>query len=143
MPQARYSIVIQRPVDDVFAFVADGERCPEWRPSVLEIKRVAGNGGAGTRYAQTVAGPMNRRISADYEITIFEPSRRLEFRTVSGPARPHGSYEFESLGGGTRLTFSLDAELGGLQRLLMSGAVQKTMDAEIRTLDNLKALLEA
>jgi hypothetical protein len=29
MPQARYSIVIQRPVDEVFAFVADGERCPE------------------------------------------------------------------------------------------------------------------
>jgi carbon monoxide dehydrogenase subunit G len=46
------------------------------------------------------------------------------------------------LGGGTRLTFSLDAELGGIQRLLMSGAVQKTMDAEVKTLDNLKRVLE-
>ena len=41
------------------------------------------------------------------------------------------------------LTFSLDAELSGLRRFLMGSAVQRTMDAEVRTLDNLKAVLEA
>jgi carbon monoxide dehydrogenase subunit G len=142
MPVARYSVTIKRPVDAVFAFVADGEKCPQWRPGVLDIKRVSGDG-VGTKYAQGVRGPMNRRIAADYEITVFEPNRQIEFQTVAGPARPHGRYDFEAIEGGTRLTFSLDAELRGLQKLLMAGAVQKTMDSEVRTLDNLKEVLES
>lgn len=142
MPQATYSVTIRRPVDDVFAFVADGEKCPQWRPGVLDIKRVSGDG-LGTRYAQGVRGPMGRRIAADYETTVFEPNRRLEFQTVTGPARPHGRYDFDAADGGTNLTFSLDAQLSGLRKVLMGGAVQRTMDSEVRTLDNLKRVLEA
>jgi uncharacterized protein YndB with AHSA1/START domain len=141
MPEAKYSVTVRRPVESVFAFVADGEKCPQWRPGVIDIERVSGHG-VGTRYAQGVKGPMGRRIAADYEITVFEPGRRLEFQTITGPARPHGRYDFEAADGDTRLTFSLDSQLTGLRRLLMGGAVQRTMDAEVRTLDNLKRVLE-
>jgi uncharacterized membrane protein len=141
MAQASYSVTIGKPVEEVFAFVADGEKCPQWRPGVLDIKRVSGDG-VGTRYAQGVKGPMNRRIAADYEITVFEPNRRLEFQTVTGPARPHGRYDFERVEGGTRIAFALDAELTGFRKLLMGGMVQKTMDSEVHTLDNLKRVLE-
>jgi uncharacterized protein YndB with AHSA1/START domain len=144
MPQASYSTIINRPVADVFAFVVDGERCTQWRSGVVDIVRATGamDGGVGTRYIQGVKGPLGRRISADYEITVFEPDTRLEFQTVAGPARPHGRYDFEPADGGTRLTLSLDAELTGLRRSLMGGTVQKTMDAEVRALDNLKRVLE-
>ena len=145
MPQATYSVTINRPVRDVFAYVADGEKCKEWRPGVLDIVRATGamDGGVGTRYLQGVKGPMGRRIRADYEISVFEPDRRIEFQTVAGPARPHGRYDLAATAdGGTQLSFSLDAELSGLRKLLMAGAVQKTMDAEVRTLDNLKRNLE-
>ncbi|HEX5014365.1 MAG TPA: SRPBCC family protein [Candidatus Limnocylindrales bacterium] len=145
MPHATYSVTINRPVADVFAYVADGENAREWRPGVLDIVRATGamDGGVGTRYLQGVKGPMGRRIRADYEITVFEPERRLEFQTVAGPARPHGRYDFAPTpDGGTTVTFSLDVELGGVRKLLMAGAVQKTMDAEVRALDNLKRNLE-
>jgi uncharacterized protein YndB with AHSA1/START domain len=142
MPQASYSVSIARPVDEVFAFVLDGETGPQWRPGVLDISRTSGHG-VGTRYAQGVRGPMGRRIAADYEITALEPNRRIEFQTVTGPARPHGRYDFEATAGGTLLTFSLDATLTGLRGLLMAGAVQKTMDTEVRALDSLKRILEA
>jgi carbon monoxide dehydrogenase subunit G len=141
MPSATYSVTISRPAGDVFAFVADGEKCPLWRPGVLDIKRVSGEG-VGTKYSQGVKGPMGRRIAADYEVTLFEPDRRLEFQTLTGPARPHGRYDLEPVEGGTRLSFSLDAQLTGLSRLLMGSAVQKTMYSEVRTLDNLKRVLE-
>jgi carbon monoxide dehydrogenase subunit G len=141
MANATHSVSIDRPIEAVFAFVADGEQCPRWRPGVLDIKRLSGEG-VGTRYAQGVAGPMGRRVSADYEITVYEPNRRIEFQTVAGPVRPHGRYDFEPADGGTRLTFSLDASLGGLRKLLMGSMVQRTMDGEVRNLDNLKALLE-
>lgn len=142
MPQAKYSVTIDRPVEVVFAFVADGENCPQWRPSVVDIKRMSGDG-VGTRYAQGVKGPMHRRVAADYEISVFEANRRLEFQTVTGPARPHGRYEFEAVESGTRLMFSLDAQLTGFGRLFLNRAVQKTMDSEVKTLDNLKRVLES
>jgi uncharacterized protein YndB with AHSA1/START domain len=143
MPQAQHSVTINRPVEAVFAFVADGEKCPQWRPGVLDIKRISGDGSVGTMYAQGVRGPMGRRIAADYKITASEPNRRLEFQTVTGPARPHGRYDFEAAEGGTRLTFALDAELTGLRKLLMGSMVQKTMESEVATLDQLKQVLEA
>jgi carbon monoxide dehydrogenase subunit G len=141
MPHATNSITIHRPVEAVFDFVADGEKCPQWRPGVIDIRRVSG-AGVGTIYAQGAKGPLGRRIAADYEITVFEPNRSIEFRVIAGPARPHGRYDFEAVDGGTRLTFSLDATLTGLRNLLMSSAVQSTMNAEVQTLDNLKRVLE-
>lgn len=66
----------------------------------------------------------------------------MEFQTVSGPVRPHGRYDFEAVDGGTRVTFSLDATLTGLRKFLMGSMVQTTMDAEVKTLDNLKRVLE-
>ena len=142
MRQASYTVTVNRPIESVFAFVADGEKCLAWRPGVIDIKRVSGDG-LGARYAQGVRGPTGRRIAADYELTVFEPASRLEFQTITGPVRPHGRYDFESVDGGTRLTFSLDAQLGGIQKLLMVAMVQKTMDAEVQTIDNLKRVLEA
>ena len=143
MPQAQRTVTINRPVEAVFAFVADGEKCPQWRPGVVDIKRVSGDGGVGTTYQQGVSGPMGRRIAADYEITKSEPNRVIEFQTTTGPARPDGRYEFESVDGGTRLTFALDAELTGIRKLLMGSMVQKTMESEVATLDKLKSVLEA
>jgi len=135
-------VTIRRPVEAVFDFVADGENCPQWRPGVLDIKRISGNG-VGTTYRQGVRGPMGRRIAADYRVTVLEPNRVLAFETIAGPVRPRGRYEFEPHNGSTRLTFSLETELSGLTRLLMGSMVSRTMASEVMTLDNLKRILEA
>jgi uncharacterized protein YndB with AHSA1/START domain len=142
VPTAKHSVTIQRPIEAVFAFIADGEQCPRWRSGVLDIKRTAGEG-VGTKYAQGVRGPVGRRIAADYEITTYEPNRRIEFQTTAGPVRPHGRYDFEALDGGTRLTFTLEAQLTGLRQVLMGSMVQRTMDAEVEAIDNVKRILEA
>lgn len=143
MPSAQHTVTINRPPEAVFAYVLDGERCPEWRSHVLDIKRLSGDGGVGTTYAQGVAGPMGRRITADYEVTVCEPNRLLEFQTIAGPARPHGRFEVAPEGSGSRLSLSLDASMKGLAALLMSGMVQKTMDSEVRNIERIKANLEA
>ena len=141
MPSAERTVTINRPVDEVFGFVSDGRNAKLWRPGVLDVDLVSG-AGQGARYSQGVRGPGGRRIAADYEITEFEPNQRVAFRATAGPVRPKGSFTFESMGTGTILTFALDAQLGGLQKLLMGGMVQSTMDAEMGALDNLKDLLE-
>ncbi|MDP9251013.1 MAG: hypothetical protein M3O78_06560, partial [Chloroflexota bacterium] len=71
-----------------------------------------------------------------------EPNRLLEFQTITGPARPHGRFEIAADGDGSRLTLSLDANMKGLAALFMSGAVQKTMNSEVRNIERIKANLE-
>jgi uncharacterized protein YndB with AHSA1/START domain len=142
MPSAEREVTIARPVGDVFAFVADGLNAPQWRPGVLDISLASGSG-LGAVYKQGVKGPGGRRIAADYRITAYEPNRRLAFETIAGPVRPTGQFAFDDLDGATRLTFALQAELTGLKKLLMSGAVQKTMDAEVAATGRLKEVLEA
>ncbi|HEY2915670.1 MAG TPA: SRPBCC family protein [Candidatus Limnocylindrales bacterium] len=141
MPSAQRSIVINRTVDEVWAFVTDGTTAPRWRPGVLDIAKVSGMG-AGEVWKQGVKGPGGRRIDADYEITAWEPGKLMAFKAIAGPVRPTGEYRFAAENGGTRLQFSLQAELSGWKKLLMGGAVQSTMDAEVAALDRLKTVLE-
>jgi hypothetical protein len=115
MPSAENSIVINRPRSDVFASVADHENDPKWRPGVADIKRASGEG---------------------------QPGTLLAFRTLAGPVRPEGSYWFEDADGGTRVTFSLNANLSGAQKL-MTPMVSKSMRNEVAALDNLKRVLES
>ena len=142
MPEARHEVTIGRSAGEVFAFVADGLNGPKWRPGILDIALVSGTG-LGATYKQGVKGPGGRRIDADYRITAYEPGHRLAFEAIAGPVRPTGEYVFETVPGGTSLTFSLAAELGGIKKLLMGGAVQKTMEAEVAATERLKELLES
>jgi uncharacterized protein YndB with AHSA1/START domain len=142
MPAATHTTTIAAPVDRVFAFVADGANATRWRPGVLDVQHVSGTG-VGATYKQGVKGPGGRRVAADYVITAFEPNRRLAFKATAGPVRPVGEYTFEDLGGSTRLTMSLSAELSGLKALLMGGAVQRTMDAEVLTIEGIQGQLGA
>jgi uncharacterized protein YndB with AHSA1/START domain len=142
MAAAQRSIVINRPNQDVWAFIADGANAPKWRPGVLDVAHLSGQG-LGETWKQGVKGPGGRRIDADYEITAWEPPQRLAFKAIAGPVRPRGEYRLVPDGAGTQLTFSLEAELSGWKKLVMGGAVQSTMDAEVANLDRLKAVLEA
>ncbi len=142
MPDARHQVTINRPVSEVFAFIADGLNGPKWRSGITDIALVSGSG-IGATYKQGVKGPGGRRIDADYRVTAYEPNSRLAFEAIAGPVRPTGEYILEPVADGTHLTCALQAELGGIKRLLMGGAVQKTMDAEVESTEKLKSLLES
>jgi uncharacterized protein YndB with AHSA1/START domain len=140
MPEATNSIVIRRPAAEVFAFIADGETAKRWRSGVLDVRHRSGQG-RGAVYEQGVKGPFGRRVPADYEITEYEPDRRLAFKAIAGPVRPEGTYVLESADGGTRVTFTLTCSPQGLARL-MSPMVAATMRKEVAQLDELRATLE-
>lgn len=143
MPQAEHSVIIERPVPEVFAYIADGAKNPTWRSSVIDINLASGTAGAvGAHYTQGMKGP-GGRIAADYEITEVVPDRRIAFRVVAGPARPEGRYEFQPAAGGTRVTFTLNWEPKGFKEKLMAPMVARTMPKEVATLDDLKRVMEA
>jgi uncharacterized membrane protein len=142
MPNAEHTVTIDRPIDEVFAYLSDGHNNPHWRSAVVEIERTSPARGNGATYRQVVKGPGGRRIPADYRITVYSPPRELTFQVTAGPARPAGRFRLAEAGPGrTTISFSLDLKPTGLTRLI-SPMITKTMRAEVTQLDQLKAELE-
>jgi hypothetical protein len=97
--------VIERPIEDVFAFLAAGTNDPKFSPRVLEIaKTTDGPPGVGTRFASTVkdAGMKTKR---EFELTEFEPPTKIRWaeRSKNLVTAPEGGYDLSPEGTGTRL----------------------------------------
>ena len=141
MAHAERNISIDRPLTDVFDFIADGMNNPLWRSSVIDIQRVAGKPlQVGAVFKQGLKGP-GGRIDGDYEIVEFQTNQWIKFQVITGPARPTGSYKFEAQGNSTRVTFTLDFEAQGLAKL-MEPMIASSMRSEVAMLSNLKSYLE-
>lgn len=100
------TVVIDRPIEEVFAFLADGENDPKFSPRVQEItKRTDGPPGVGTVYASTVkdAGMTTKR---EFELTEFAAPTRIRWaeRSKNIVTAPEGGYDLAPEGDGTRLT---------------------------------------
>jgi uncharacterized protein YndB with AHSA1/START domain len=114
------TVVIDRPIEEVFAFLADGENDPKFSPRVLEIaKTTDGPPGVGTVYASTVkdAGVKTKR---EFKLTEFEPPTRIRWAEVSKNAvtATEGGYDLAPEGDGTRVTLHNVLEGHGFGKLI-------------------------
>jgi uncharacterized protein YndB with AHSA1/START domain len=142
MAYARNEVVINRPIEDVFAYLAAGENNARWRGGVLEVVRTSGQNGHGATYRQVVQGPNGRRIRHDYRVTTHEPPTRLRFEHTTGLARPVGHFELAAVGPArTAVSFELTWPAKGPKRLL-NNMIERWMTSEVTRLDNLEQLLE-
>jgi carbon monoxide dehydrogenase subunit G len=135
------TVTIRRPVEEVFTFLADFENVPKWNHAIVETKKVSpGPVGVGTTYRQTRSAPS--RSEEAFEVTVFEPTRRLEVQGGLGPFTARVSYLLEPTGSGTRLTNAVDLESSGLLTLVAPLATSRVKHAVAANLDTLKQLLE-
>jgi hypothetical protein len=130
-------------VEEVFAFATRIESWNQWDTQLAEVKKTSeGPVGAGTTW-QEVRHLMGRRMESSNEITEYEPNRKLSFKSTSGPFPVEGSYTFESVEGGTRVTMVGQGETGGFFKLadpIVARMVKRQLEAGSA---NLKDLLEA
>jgi hypothetical protein len=113
--------VVDRPVEEVFRFLADGENDRKFSPRVLEIRKTTeGPPGVGTVYASRVkdAGLTTER---EFEITEFVPPTRIRWaeRSKNLVTVPMGGYDLEpDSAGRTRLAMWNELEGHGPGKLL-------------------------
>ena len=142
MAHAEGKITIDRPIQVVFDFILDGSNNPLWRSSVIDIEPLTPRPyGVGSIFKQGLKAP-GGRIDVDYQITECKPGQVIVFQVSAGPARPTGTYQFESDGSSTTVTFVLDFQPKGLAKL-MGPMIQSSMQSEVATLANLKSYLES
>jgi uncharacterized protein YndB with AHSA1/START domain len=135
------TVMIARPIDDVFAFLADFENIPKWNYAIVETRKVSqGAVGVGTIYQQVRSVPS--RSEESFEVTAYNPPRHLEIRGQLGPFPSRLSYALDAIAEGTRVTNSVELELRGPGRLLGRVAVPRVRDAVAANLRKLKELLD-
>ncbi|MEE9491632.1 MAG: SRPBCC family protein [Dehalococcoidia bacterium] len=138
------SVVINRPIEEVYAYVVDVENCPQWRSSCLEAKRFTeGPIRAGTteRYTMRVFG---RRQETTMEVTEYEPHRKYAWRATSGGLFPlRGWFTFQTVDGGTKVTETIEAEPSGFLKLAKPFIVRMFRREGESDFSNLKEILEA
>ncbi len=136
-----HSVVIDRPVEEVFAFATDPNNDPLWQSTSLETEQTSEGPldvGATLRNTSKFLG---RRIESTLEVTENEPPRKQCVRVTSGPIPGSGCYLFESADdGSTRFTQTFEAEVDGFFRLaepLVGRALRRQMQADMETLKDL------
>ena len=77
---------IDRPVADVFAYVADPSKLHTWQTNTVSTMVVGGGAvGLGSRVVEVHRAPGGKELSQVVEYWEFEPGRRLSIRVVDGP----------------------------------------------------------
>ncbi len=130
------NVVIHRPVEEVFNFVADFENMPKWNYFVVDVEKTsAGPVGVGTTYHQ-----IRQSDEQDYTIIAFEPNQEIAMQVTSG-ADLSMHFTFDSEGSGTRLTDTWEFNTG-MNRLFEGIAQYRIKAAVAANLGKLKELLE-
>jgi carbon monoxide dehydrogenase subunit G len=136
--------VIDRPIEEVFNFLADGTNDPKFSPRVLEIaKTTDGPPGVGTVYASTVkdAGVKTKR---EFKITEFDSPTRIRWAEVSKNqvTAPEGGYDLAPDGSGTRVTIYNVLEGHGIGKLFAPLALRSARKGADEFAASIKAAVE-
>ena len=137
------SVQINRPLDEVYEYVANPENLPEWTGTVIETRKdTSGPLLEGSTFT-TVGKFLGRRIESPFEVTAHEFPRRHSHKSTGGPLPTEWTLTFEEVAGGTRYTQVAEGEPGGLFGLV-GPLLERVGRRQLRTdLENLKDLLEA
>ena len=143
MSKVELSIVINRPIEEVFAFLGNFENNPKWQSSSVEAKKITeGPIGVGTTF-QAITTILGRRINTKQEIIDYESNRIVARKTISGPFPFETRAEFERVEGGTRVRGVITGETSGFFKLadaLLERAIKRQFDSDLA---NLKDMMEA
>jgi hypothetical protein len=121
MPTYQAHFRVARPPADVFDVI--GTNCyrnhPRWEREVVEIRPLTdGPIGLGSR-AIMVRQEYGRRSEVAYEVTAFEPGRRIAFRHLGGSMTFELAFELTPLpGDATDLRVDVRMEPHGMLRLM-------------------------
>jgi len=141
---ASASTVIDRPIEQVFAFVTDIARMPAWVSGVTGARMVSGVMEQGARFVLAYQ-PGRRETELEVAVEAYEPPSRFAFSTERGPFAFSGRLELVPEGTRTRVSSIIEADPDSVStkmaNLLLGGYIRRSM---VRRLDReLSALRDA
>jgi uncharacterized protein YndB with AHSA1/START domain len=140
----KHSIEINRPAEDVFAYVDQVDRHNEWQNQLVSTTiETDGPVSVGTRVVERRDVPGGAR-DFPFEITEHDPPRKVSFRGTAGLIRPVGTYTVDPVGeSSSRVTSELDLKGHGIGKLFAPVALRQVARQMPADHKKLKELLES
>lgn len=139
---AQESIVIKRPIEDVFAFLSNMENSPLYGRTIKTAKVSDGPISVGTEFREE-GKLMGRRMTGLVEVTEFDPPTRFSYVNRMGNIFERANFTFEAVGEGTRTSFAGEGDMGRFGELL-APIFSRMASREMQSLfKSLKVVLEA
>ena len=137
------SVEIARSPEDVFAYITDVQRQPEWQEGLVSASvETEGPVRAGSRVVhRRKLGPTT--VATTSEITAFNPPELVSFRALDGPVRAEGSQRVERTGDGSRVSFQMEMRGHGLGILMLPMARKQATRQVAESHEKLKRILES
>jgi carbon monoxide dehydrogenase subunit G len=137
------SVTVERPREEVFAFVADARNRPRWDESVDSEELTSPEPiGVGTT-VRTRLRSMGRDYEINWEVVEHQPPDRMTIESTSGPMSTTLAYRLDARNGGTSVQFSVTGRPAGALRLLQPLIARNTQRNLDRGFARLKELLES
>jgi hypothetical protein len=140
------STVIDRPIDEVFAFLAAGINDPKFSPRVQEIRKTTdGPVGVGTVFESTVKDA-GMKTSRSFELTAVEAPTKIRWteRSKNIVTVPDGGYDLEKVSDTeTRVTIQNQFEGHGFGKLVVGFAARAAVKDAPALAHRIKAAVEA
>lgn len=141
MVKIELSLHIDRPVEEVFNYLADPTNLPEYASMFEEARLSERPIRVGTK-VHARASFLGRKMESTFDVTEYERNKRFATRTDKPwPLSRTDSYQPD--GDGTRVVVVLEGEPGGFFRLgepIVARIMKKQAQAQ---LDTAKEILEA
>ncbi len=143
MITAECRVVIGRPAEEVFAYLADPSHASDWQAAVSEVRNDSEEPPAiGSRMHESRRF-LGQRLESTLEVAEFDPGRRLALKVVSGPVAFEVTHALTPIPGGTDMTIVLAADPGAFFKLaepLVARVAQRELEDAYWSL---KEILEA
>lgn len=129
------SVVVERPVGEVFPFFADPKNASLWDPNKRNLAFVSdGPVSTGTRFEFESRPPLSRADTVRCHVTEFEPDRvvatRLEGRSMTG----HEVSRFEPMGSSTRIRTVNEVEVSSITAWFLRAQGSRALDSGLMRL---------
>jgi uncharacterized protein YndB with AHSA1/START domain len=137
------SIMIDRPVGQVFTALVDSKNQPKWDTGLLEACITPdGPVGIGTRITE-VRKLMGRTSENTGEVIEFEPNAKITRKSVNTPMSVLGTVTFTATPQGTKVNWRWDLQPRGFYALIGSMIANTMKKGSENSLRGLKDLLES
>lgn len=110
------SVATRRPAAEVFAYLADFTTTTEWDPGTVRTERISGDGGVGTRYANT-SRFNGRETSLEYEVIELVPGELIRLRGENATIVAIDTITVKQVFDGVRVTYDADFTFKGIAAL--------------------------
>ncbi|MFC9691465.1 SRPBCC family protein [Kribbella sp. NPDC056951] len=112
-------MTVGRPVETVFAYLADFENTNEWDPGTVRTTRLDGGGGVGTTY-RNISRFGGRKTELIYTVEELSVPEQLRFRGENKTVTARDTITLRPAGPGeTELTYLAEFEFHGVARLVV------------------------